>query len=129
MTTQKNAAQVAVAAEPCLNLALADVISGARSKVKEATAVVSHVIHELKSDAACGLLYLLDWLDTRFEHFKAGGEAEFEELSANTCAVVAVLSQLNESFDNQMLYAAHTVLGVAKSLLDEAIEKGGANGS
>lgn len=102
------------------------VIPDARRKVTEAMAVVTYVVPCLGSDAACGLLYLLRWLDSRFESFEADGSTELEELSANACAVAAVLSQLNESFDHQMLHAAHTVLGVAKSLLDEAIEKGGA---
>lgn len=109
-----------------LNIFLPNVIPEARCRVMEALTVVCYAVPHLHSDAACGLLNLMRWLDTRFEHYEVKGEQDFEELSANTCSVIAVLTQLNESFDHQMLYAARTVLDVAKQILDEACEKGGA---
>ena len=106
-----------------------NVIPGARCKVIEALSVTSYAAADLHCDAVSGAVYLLQWLDSRFEHHEAERTQDFDDLSANTCAALAVLKTINELHDSQLLHAAETILTVAKSQLDEATEKGGANGS
>ena len=124
MTLKKNAARVAVQAEPCQlsaqELYFRDVIPCARAKVIEALEVVDCVVQELSSDEVWGLRHLLDWLDGRFSHHSDMKSQEFFDLSCATGCAMAVLNALNNAHDNLLLHAANTVLGVAKQMLDDA---------
>ena len=102
-----------------------NVIPSARSKVLEALYIASYAASDLHSDAASGVVYLLEWLDSRFEQQEAKHTQDFDDLSANSCAALAVLNAVNASLNSKLLPATQTILAVAKAMLDDAIEKGG----
>ncbi|WP_312529522.1 hypothetical protein [Comamonas sp.] len=102
-----------------------NVLPNARTKVMEALYVATYAAADLHSDAVSGVVYLLEWLASRFEQQEAKHSQDLDDLSANACAALAVLSSVNESHRSQLLHAAETILAVAKAMLDDAIEKGG----
>ena len=124
MTLKKNAARVAVQAEPCQidaqELYFRSVIPCARAKVIQALEVVDCAVEDVPHDEVWGLRNLLDWLDSRFEHHEDQKSQEFFDLSCSTNTVIAVLNVLNQARDHLLLHAANTVLGVAKQMLEDA---------
>ena len=122
MTTNINAARVAVMAEPCQKTA--DAFNAAESKVCEAFAVARTAIADNATDAARGVFHLIDWLDDRFEVAGVGGApdaAVFAELCRSIESVIAVIHLVTQRVECILLSAAETILMAALDTLDEAV--------
>ncbi len=101
-----------------------EVIPHARARVIEALSVLEMAAEHHADDAVSGLLHLVDWLDRQYEDPSSDRTpwtgSQFSDLLSPTATAVAVLNDINERLDCQLLHAARTILNVAMESLNEA---------
>lgn len=95
-----------------------------RARVIEALNVVDFATDHHGDDAVYGLSRMMDWLDGRFEEHESDRTpwtgSQFPDLLADTACVVALISDVNNRLNCQLLHAANTILIVALEKLNEA---------
>ncbi|WP_313302935.1 hypothetical protein [Diaphorobacter sp.] len=124
MSTQKNAARVAVQAEPCQQKAV-DAFNYAESRVVEALAISRKAVGDAGTEAEWGAVRLIDWLDDQFEEMALRGTPGYdclEDLSGHIASVIAIVDLVNKDKDNIFFRGIETILTVAKTTLDSAFE-------
>ena len=124
MTLKKNAAQVAVQAEPCQQKAV-DAFNFAESKVVEAMAISRKAAEGAGTDAEWGAVRLIDWVDEQFEQAALRGDPAYdslERLGGYVASAIAIVGLINEDKDNIIFHGVETILTVAKNTLDTAFD-------
>ena len=124
MSTKKNAARVAVQAEPCQQKAV-DAFNYAESKVIEAMAIARKAAEDAGTDAEWGAVRLIDWLDDQFELTVGQGDQLYESLETlggYVTSVIAIVALVNEGKDNIIFHAVETILTVARNTLETTVE-------
>ena len=101
-----------------------EVIPHARARVIEALSVLEMAAERHGDDAVWGLHHLTDWLDAQFEMHESDRtpwtDGQFSKLLADVATTVAVLDEINNRLDCQLLHATRTILNVAMESLNDA---------
>ena len=124
MSIKKNAARVAVQAEPCQQKAV-DAFNYAESKVIEALAIARKAAEVAGTDAEWGAVRLIDWLDDQVELTVGQGDQLYESLETlggYVTSVIAIVALVNEGKDNIIFHAVETILTVARNTLETTVE-------
>ncbi|QIL71633.1 hypothetical protein G7048_15495 [Diaphorobacter sp. HDW4B] len=104
-----------------------EVIPHARARVIEVLSVLEMAAEHHGDDAVWGLHHLTDWLDAQCEMHESDRtpwtDGQFSKLLADVATTVAVLDEINNRLDCQLLHAARTILNVAMESLNGAAAK------
>ncbi|QIL69592.1 hypothetical protein G7048_03915 [Diaphorobacter sp. HDW4B] len=101
-----------------------EVIPNVHARVIEALSVLEMAAEHHGDHAVWGLHHLTDWLDAQCEMHESDRtpwtDGQFSKLLADVATTVAVLDEINNRLDCQLLHAARTILNVAMESLNAA---------
>ena len=101
-----------------------EVIPNARARVIEVWNVLHAAAEHHGDDAVWGLHHLTDWLDAQCEMHESDRtpwtDGQFSKLLTDVATTVAVLDEINNRLNCQLLHAARTILNVAMESLNDA---------
>lgn len=104
-----------------------DWLPDVEAKAREAAAVLRSLAEDSGTEEIWGLLRLVQWLteqvQTRVEDAKAS-TTPFADSSANIACVLSILNLVAEHDDHVLIHAAGSILNVASSFCDQAMEAG-----
>lgn len=104
-----------------------DWLPDVEAKAREAAAVLRSLAEDSGTEEIWGLLRLVQWLteqvQTRVEDAQAS-TTPFADSSANIACVLSILNLVAEHDDLVLIHAAGSILNVASSFCDQAMEAG-----
>lgn len=104
-----------------------DWLPDVQAKVAEATAVLQMLAEDSGTDEIWGLVRLAEWLadqvQARADDEQAAGTF-FKDSAADIACVLSILHLVAEHDDHVLIHAAGSILNVASSFCDQAMEAG-----
>lgn len=104
-----------------------DWLPDVEAKAREAAAVVRTLAEDGGAEEVWGLLRLVEWLTEQVQarvEDSQGSTSPFADSSANIACVLSILHLVAEHDDHVLIHAAGSILEVAASFCEEAMEAG-----